>query len=170
VSIFVRLSAVLALLTGFDRVTLDVLPQRRTSFTLSEDDRVTRSTKTATQTFQSSAAVNDSGDVTVRIGELRVSYAGKPVQRPYQLTVHTGTEPKQVVADGKVVPAGRTPDSAATRRSALGSGAPALRRGARSVCLDFGRYGGQGSMRVNTDGARDGKVGIVQPCVLVAVE
>ena len=85
-------------------MTLDVLPQRRTSFTLSEDDRVTRSTKTATQTFQSSAAVNDSGDVTVRIGELRVSYAGKPVQRPYPLTVHTGTEPKQVVADGKVVP------------------------------------------------------------------
>ena len=50
-SIFVRLSAVLALLTGFDRVTLDVLPQGRTSFTLSEDDSVTRSTKTATQTF-----------------------------------------------------------------------------------------------------------------------
>lgn len=88
-----------------DRVTLDVYPSGRTSFTLHEDDRVTRAPGTASQRFESIAPTTGSGDVTVKIGTSEGSYAGKPVQRPYELTVHTATLPSRVVASGTELPA-----------------------------------------------------------------
>ncbi len=42
------------------------------------------------------APVAARGDVTVKIGASRGSYAGKPSTRPYELTVHTGTAPRDV--------------------------------------------------------------------------
>ncbi len=82
-----------------DRVTVDVYPQGRSSFTLYEDDRVTRSEQSAQQRFDVDAPNADRGDVTVRVGESRGSYAGKATARPYELTVHTGTKPNAVTLD-----------------------------------------------------------------------
>ncbi|WP_328989103.1 NPCBM/NEW2 domain-containing protein [Kribbella sp. NBC_01245] len=89
---------------GFaDRLTLDVYPQGKSTFSLYEDDRVTRDYKTrsAIQRFDAEAPINGRGDVTVKIGKSIGSYAGKPASRPYELTVHTGTNPQGgVTIDG----------------------------------------------------------------------
>ena len=85
---------------GFgDRLTVDIYPQGKSSFSLYEDDRVTRDykqDKSATQLLEVNAPVAARGDVTVKIGASRGSYAGKPSTRPYELTVHTGTAPRDV--------------------------------------------------------------------------
>jgi hypothetical protein len=87
---------------GFgDRLTVDVYPQGKSSFTLYEDDRVTRSAKSAQQTFTVDAPTQSRGDVTVKIGASVGTYAGKPATRPYELTVHTGTAPREVTVDGR---------------------------------------------------------------------
>lgn len=89
---------------GFgDRLTVDIYPQGKSSFSLYEDDRVTRDykqDKSASQLLEVNAPVAARGDVTVKIGASKGSYAGKPSSRPYELTVHTGTAPNVVtVAD-----------------------------------------------------------------------
>jgi hypothetical protein len=87
---------------GFgDRVTVDIYPSGKSSFNLYEDDRVTRSTKSATQTFAVEAPTDGRGDITVNIGRSNGSYDGKPAARPYELTVHTGTAPHNVTIDGR---------------------------------------------------------------------
>ena len=87
---------------GFgDRLSVDIYPQGKSSFTLYEDDRVTRSTKSAQQTFAVDAPTQSRGDVTVKIGASVGSYTGKPATRPYELTVHTGTAPREVTVDGR---------------------------------------------------------------------
>ncbi|GGS31860.1 NPCBM/NEW2 domain-containing protein [Actinokineospora fastidiosa] len=88
-----------------DRLTLDVYPHGESSFTLYEDDRVTRAHRegaSATQRFDVTAPVADRGDVTVRIGASVGAFAGKAASRPYELTVHTGTAPRHVVMGGKL--------------------------------------------------------------------
>ncbi len=83
----------------------DVYPQGRSSFTLYEDDGVTRQHrdgKYATQTAEVDAPVRGTGDVTVRIGASRGEFAGKQRSRPYEFTVHTGSEPRAVEAGGKL--------------------------------------------------------------------
>ena len=89
---------------GFgDRLTVDVYPQGKSSFSLYEDDRVTRDyklDKSASQLLEVAAPTSARGDVTVKIGASRGSYAGKPGARPYELTVHTGTAPREVNVDG----------------------------------------------------------------------
>ncbi|TDU89268.1 alpha-glucosidase (family GH31 glycosyl hydrolase) [Kribbella voronezhensis] len=90
---------------GFaDRLTVDIYPQGKSSFSLYEDDRVTRDykqAKSATQQLEVSAPTAARGDITVKIGASSGSYAGKPTTRPYELTVHTGTTPRTVSVDNK---------------------------------------------------------------------
>ena len=87
---------------GFgDPITLDIYPQGKSSFSLYEDDRVTRSPKSATQVFAVDAPTQGRGDVTVKIGASVGTYTGKPASRPYELTVHTGTAPREVTVDGR---------------------------------------------------------------------
>ncbi|MFI6678480.1 NPCBM/NEW2 domain-containing protein [Kribbella sp. NPDC050470] len=89
---------------GFgDPLTVDIYPQGKSSFSLFEDDRVTRSGKSATQVFTVDAPTQDRGDVTVKIGASVGTYTGKPASRPYELTVHTGTAPREVRVDGRKV-------------------------------------------------------------------
>ncbi|GAA1688512.1 hypothetical protein GCM10009745_36790 [Kribbella yunnanensis] len=89
---------------GFgDRLTVDIYPQGKSSFTLFEDDRVTRAKQSAQQTFAVDAPRDGRGDIIVRIGALNGSYAGKPGSRPYELTVHTGSAPHAVLVDGRPV-------------------------------------------------------------------
>ncbi|WP_158884465.1 TIM-barrel domain-containing protein [Amycolatopsis anabasis] len=94
-----------------DRVTVDVYPQGTSSFTMYEDDGVTRAHqqgKSAEQRFDVLAPEEGRGDVTVRIGESRGDYAGKPASRPYEVTAHTGTAPGAVRTDTGTLPRLRT--------------------------------------------------------------
>ncbi|MEU5369887.1 NPCBM/NEW2 domain-containing protein [Streptomyces sp. NPDC005951] len=80
----------------------DVYPQGNTSFTLYEDDGVTRQHrdgKYATQRADVRAPKHGAGDVSVTINESRGSFTGKQTARPYEFTVHTGSEPRAVKLD-----------------------------------------------------------------------
>ncbi|MEV6521887.1 NPCBM/NEW2 domain-containing protein [Longispora sp. NPDC051575] len=88
-----------------DRLTLDVYPAGNSSFTLHEDDGVTRSTASAAQEFTVSAPKDGPGNVSVRIGPSVGSYTGSPTARPYELTVHSGSAPTMVTVAGETLPA-----------------------------------------------------------------
>jgi hypothetical protein len=80
---------------------LDVYPQSKGSFTLTEDDGVTRGYQRgeqAKQTFTVDAPKSGPGTVTIGIGASAGTYPGKPAARNYQLSVHTGTKPALVQA------------------------------------------------------------------------
>jgi alpha-glucosidase len=86
----------------------DVYPARGTSsFTLYEDDGVTRAHRTgayARQKVTVHAPRAGKGDVTVSVGASRGAFEGKQATRPYAFTVHTGAEPKSVRLDGRALP------------------------------------------------------------------
>ncbi|WP_432147729.1 NPCBM/NEW2 domain-containing protein [Streptomyces sp. bgisy029] len=80
----------------------DVYPQGTSSFTLYEDDGVTRQHRDgryATQRADVRAPERGAGDVTVTINESRGSFTGRQSERPYTFTVHTGSEPRAVRLD-----------------------------------------------------------------------
>ncbi|WP_246411221.1 TIM-barrel domain-containing protein [Amycolatopsis dendrobii] len=82
------------------RLDVDVYPRGKSSFTLAEDDGVTRGYQRgeqARQTFTVDAPGSGPGTVTVGIGASAGSYPGKPATRNYQLSVHTGTKPAAVL-------------------------------------------------------------------------
>ncbi|MET8381270.1 NPCBM/NEW2 domain-containing protein [Streptomyces microflavus] len=88
--------------TASSPLTWDIYPQGNTSFTLYEDDGVTRQHrdgKYATQRADVRAPVRGAGDVKVTINESRGSFTGKQSKRPYEFTVHTGSEPGLVRLD-----------------------------------------------------------------------
>ncbi|MEA5358064.1 glycoside hydrolase family 31 protein [Amycolatopsis sp., V23-08] len=85
---------------------LDVYPQAKGSFTLTEDDGVTRGYQRgeqAKQTFTVDAPKSGPGTVTVGIGASAGTYPGKPAARSYQLSVHTGTKPALVQAGAGIL-------------------------------------------------------------------
>ncbi|MFE7776801.1 NPCBM/NEW2 domain-containing protein [Streptomyces sp. NPDC057445] len=85
----------------------DIYPQGASSFTLYEDDGVTRehrAGKYATQRAEVEAPRRGAGDVTVRIGASEGSFTGKQTARPYQFTVHTGDAPSAVELGGRKLP------------------------------------------------------------------
>ncbi|WP_439377209.1 TIM-barrel domain-containing protein [Amycolatopsis lexingtonensis] len=85
---------------------LDVYPQGHGSFTLTEDDGVTRGYQRgeqAKQTFTVDAPKSGPGTVTVGIGASAGTYPGKPAARNYLLTVHTGSKPGVVQAGTSVL-------------------------------------------------------------------
>ncbi|MEU4131556.1 NPCBM/NEW2 domain-containing protein [Streptomyces wuyuanensis] len=84
----------------------DIYPQGSSTFTLYEDDGVTRRHRAgeyATQRADVEAPRRGGGDVTVRIGASRGSYDGKSRARPYDFTVHTGDAPRSVRLDGRAL-------------------------------------------------------------------
>ena len=90
-----------------DPITFDVYPQGRSSFTLYEDDLVTREHaegEHAEQTVTVDAPERGRGTVTVTIGPSVGHYDGKPAQRPYEVTAHTGSEPAVVTLDRRPLP------------------------------------------------------------------
>ncbi|MFC7217905.1 NPCBM/NEW2 domain-containing protein [Streptomyces polyrhachis] len=85
----------------------DVYPQGQSSFTLYEDDGVTREHRTgafAEQTVRVGAPQSGPGDVRISLGALEGSYDGKQTSRPYHFTVHTGDAPAAVRAAGAELP------------------------------------------------------------------
>ncbi|MGH9008331.1 MAG: TIM-barrel domain-containing protein [Acidimicrobiia bacterium] len=86
------------------RLDLDIYPGATGSFTLYEDDGVSRGYargEFAEQTFTVAPA---NGAITVGIGPSVGSYAGKVDSRRYRLTVHDLGVTTQVVAGGSVLP------------------------------------------------------------------
>ncbi|MFD7720841.1 NPCBM/NEW2 domain-containing protein [Streptomyces sp. NPDC059814] len=83
----------------------DIYPQGKSSFTLYEDDGVTRKHRDgayATQTADVRAPAKGAGDITVNIGESKGKFTGKQSSRPYEFSVHTGSEPSAVKLTGKL--------------------------------------------------------------------
>lgn len=85
-------------------ITLDVYPSDDESFTLHEDDQVTREHTTgavAEQVFSVRSPSQGRGTVAVTIGASEGDYEGKAAARPYELSVHTGSEPARVRIGGQ---------------------------------------------------------------------
>ena len=81
------------------QLDLDIYPTGRSSFTNYEDDGRSQSHasgQSATQRFDVTAPTSGRGPVTVAIGALEGSYAGKPASRHYGLSVHTDAAPDAV--------------------------------------------------------------------------
>ncbi|WP_082369493.1 NPCBM/NEW2 domain-containing protein [Arthrobacter sp. ERGS1:01] len=101
-------------------ITVDVYPSGSSSFTMKEDDKVTRdyrNGKSSAQVFNVTAPAKNGGDVAVTIGKRDGDYAGKAATRPYKLAVHSGSLPSAVtvgsttlakVADAKAFAAATT--------------------------------------------------------------
>ncbi|MCX5159160.1 NPCBM/NEW2 domain-containing protein [Streptomyces sp. NBC_00264] len=91
--------------TASSPLAWDIYPQGKSSFTLYEDDGVTRQHrdgKYATQRADVDAPARGAGDVTVRIGASKGKFTGKQSKRPYEFSVHTGSAPSAVELGGKL--------------------------------------------------------------------
>ncbi|MDJ0344587.1 glycoside hydrolase family 31 protein [Streptomyces sp. H10-C2] len=85
----------------------DVYPQGTSSFTLYEDDGVTRRHRAgqyAQQKVTVRAPASGAGEVTVDVGTSAGTFQGKQTARPYRFTVHTGDSPSGLLLDGTALP------------------------------------------------------------------
>lgn len=85
----------------------DVYPQGRSSFTLYEDDGVTRQHRAGEYSEQPvtvTAPSGGAGAVRIAVGAAEGNFAGKQKSRPYAFTVHTGSSPRHVALDGRTLP------------------------------------------------------------------
>lgn len=107
--IFVRAGAVVpqgivarnaSLVPEDSAVTVTTYPQGESSFTLYEDDKVTRAYadgESSTQKITVDAPdAGHKGTVTITLGERTGDYDGKADARPYIVKAHTGSAPKNV--------------------------------------------------------------------------
>lgn len=78
-------------------------PQDTSSFTLYEDDGVTRAHRTGAYAEQK-LTVREAGDITLTLDASRGDFRGKQTARPYDFTVHTGTAPRAASLDGRELP------------------------------------------------------------------
>ncbi|MBT2510423.1 NPCBM/NEW2 domain-containing protein [Streptomyces sp. ISL-98] len=93
--------------TASSPLAWDIYPQGKSSFTLYEDDGVTRqhrAGKYATQRADVEAPGRGAGDVTIRIGASKGDFSGKQSKRPYHFAVHTGDAPSGVELEGRELP------------------------------------------------------------------
>ncbi|MEV6524776.1 TIM-barrel domain-containing protein [Longispora sp. NPDC051575] len=80
-------------------LTYDLYPRGNSSFTLYEDDGITRAYRTgssATQAVTMTAPTTGTGDITVNVGASTGSYTGKPSSRGYEFTTHLAGAPSTV--------------------------------------------------------------------------
>ncbi len=85
----------------------DIYPQGHGSFSLYEDDGVTRQQRqgaSATQTAEVNAPVRGAGRVCVDVSASVGDFAGKQATRPYLFTVHSTTAPGNVTLGGRPLP------------------------------------------------------------------
>ncbi|WP_136606242.1 discoidin domain-containing protein [Paenibacillus dokdonensis] len=84
-------------------VTYDIYPYKTSSFTMYEDDGVTKEHRTgkfAKTRIESIAPEQGTGDLTVKVGASIGDYTGKPASRVSQFTVHMPNQPEAVVVEG----------------------------------------------------------------------
>ncbi|MCX5394542.1 TIM-barrel domain-containing protein [Streptomyces sp. NBC_00094] len=80
-------------------LTYDIYPRGSSSFSLYEDDGLTRAHQTgsyARQRVDVTAPASGTGDVTLAVGASTGSYTGKPATRGYEFTVHSASAPGTV--------------------------------------------------------------------------
>ncbi|MFE5794270.1 TIM-barrel domain-containing protein [Streptomyces sp. NPDC056503] len=83
-------------------LTYDIHPRGTSSFTLYEDDGLTRAFQNgafAKQKVDVTAPNAGAGDVTVSVGAATGSYTGKPASRGYDFSVHVAKAPSAVTVD-----------------------------------------------------------------------
>ncbi len=87
------------------RVILDIYPHGESSFSLYEDDGISREYQdgaSAKQLITTNAPKNGKGNIEITVGSSDGEYDGKPESRPYTFTVHTGEKPANVgIGKGK---------------------------------------------------------------------
>ncbi|GAA4840841.1 TIM-barrel domain-containing protein [Kitasatospora terrestris] len=89
-------------------LTYDVYARGNSSFSLYEDDGLTRAYQTgssARQQVDVTAPAAGSGDVVVSVGASTGSYTGKPAARGYEFSVHSAAAPSAVRVGGSTLPA-----------------------------------------------------------------
>ncbi|WP_406309401.1 TIM-barrel domain-containing protein [Streptomyces sp. NBC_00623] len=82
----------------------DLYPQGTSTYTLYEDDGVTRKFTegaSATQQVRVQAPTHGKAGTTIKVGASVGSYEGKPAARTYRFTVHGKDAPSQVVMNGR---------------------------------------------------------------------
>ncbi|CCK26942.1 glycosyl hydrolase family 31 [Streptomyces davaonensis JCM 4913] len=92
-------------------ITFDIHPRGSSSFTLYEDDGVTRAHRTgafARQKVDVTAPAQGTGDITVNVGASQGSYTGKAASRGYQLDLRVSSAPTTVKLDGTTLTAHAT--------------------------------------------------------------
>ncbi|MER7759782.1 TIM-barrel domain-containing protein [Streptomyces sp. NPDC097619] len=89
-------------------LTYDIHPRGTTSFSLYEDDGLTRAHLQgahARQQVRVTAPQTGAGDVTVAVGAAEGTYTGKPATRGYEFSLHVAGAPTGVTVDGSALPA-----------------------------------------------------------------
>ncbi|MFJ7067724.1 TIM-barrel domain-containing protein [Streptomyces sp. NPDC101115] len=89
-------------------LTYDVYPRGSSTYTLYEDDGITRQYRTgayAEQKVDVTAPASGTGDVRIAVGASTGTYAGKPASRGYEFTVHAAAAPSAVTVEGSALPA-----------------------------------------------------------------
>ncbi|WP_433236049.1 TIM-barrel domain-containing protein [Streptosporangium sp. CA-135522] len=89
-------------------LTYDIHPRGSSSFTLYEDDGVTRAYQGGAYAKQSvavSAPNTGSGDVVVNVGASTGGYSGKPASRGYEFSLHVAKAPSSVTVDATTLAA-----------------------------------------------------------------
>nr|WP_231571114.1 discoidin domain-containing protein [Paenibacillus sp. VKM B-2647] len=99
-------------------LTFDIYPYQTSSFTLYEDDGVSKQHRTgqfAKTKITSIAPVTGTGDLTIAVGPSVGDYAGKPAERVNQFQIHMHQKPTAVSVGGTAYPelAGKTEWTAA---------------------------------------------------------
>ncbi|MEJ6001150.1 TIM-barrel domain-containing protein [Paucibacter soli] len=114
--VFVRAGAILpmypeALFDGEkpkDQLTLDLYPHGESSYTLYEDDGLTRRYQQGESSQQlismRAPSTGAAGDTHISVGAVQGSYAGQEAQRSIALLVHTQARPQAVTLQGQVLP------------------------------------------------------------------
>ncbi|MCV2359898.1 NPCBM/NEW2 domain-containing protein [Paucibacter sp. TC2R-5] len=91
-----------------DQLTLDLYPQGESSYTLYEDDGLTRQYseqgKSSRQVILMTAPTQGAGDIRVKVGPVQGDYAGQEPQRSLALIVHSRAKPQAVELGGQVLP------------------------------------------------------------------
>jgi len=87
-----------------DTLTLNIYPLGRSSYTLYEDDGLTRDHRKgiyATTKFEVSAPENEIGSVSIIINAVKGDFKGRQKIRTYLLDVHIRNVPLEITIDGK---------------------------------------------------------------------
>ncbi len=86
-----------------DTLTLDIYPQGHSSFTMYEDDGVTRAYRKgafALTRFEVTVSKIHPKDMSIILHAAKGNYKGREKQRVYLLEIHTGNKPRAIRVDG----------------------------------------------------------------------